>query len=324
MFKWITVIIAAITITSCTKDHTFNRFPSTDNDVYRDQVYGSNVNWLGQTESLAMDVYLPDAAINDSSGKKFPFLLFIHGGGFHSGDKSTAEKFAKLMNMKGYVVASVNYRLGWTQDENNTCNGDTTQAKEAVYRALQDVRAALRYSVANAEKFAIDTNSIFVSGSSAGAVAALNVTYVTPENVNQVFPGVAEMLGPLDATNSLTNHYTIKGVVSMWGAMSDLDLITPANAKPTIFFHGELDRVCPYDVSHFYSCDNFPVSYGTKPIYDKLTSFGVPAVANIDPQGGHGVYTVEFTTDNIACFLNSLRTKQPQTGYFMGDTGNCK
>lgn len=324
MTKWITVLIAAITITSCTKDHTFNRIPTLDNGVYRDQVYGSNVNWLGQNESLAMDVYLPDAAVNDSSGKKFPFLLYVHGGGFHTGDKSTAENFARLMNLKGYVVASINYRLGWTQDENNACIGDSTQAKEAVYRALQDTRAAMRYAVANADKFAIDTNYVYVGGSSAGGVTSLNVTYVTPDNAAQVFPGVVEKLGPLDATNSLTNHYTIKGVVSMWGAMSDLNLITRATAKPTIFFHGELDEVVPYDVSHFYTCDNYPVSYGTKPIYDRLNSLGVPAVANIDPQGGHGVYTVEFRADNIACFLNSLTTKQPQTGYFVGDMGNCK
>lgn len=325
LVKWILSFVIIVTVAGCTKENNFsNNGLNPSSGVYRDEVYGSNVNWMGQTEQLAMDVYLPPTAVDDSSGRKYPFLLFIHGGGFHTGDKSAAENFARLMNQKGFVVASINYRIGWTQDENDACNGDTVQAKQAVYRAIQDTRAAFRYAVANADRFAIDTNWIFVGGSSAGGVTSIAVSYITPENAEDVFPGFAATMGPIDADNSLTNTYRIKGTVSMWGAFNTMEIINKDNAKPTIFFHGELDRVCPYDVSHFYSCDNFPVSYGSKPLYDRITSFGVPAVANIDPQGGHGVYTVQFRADNTACFLNSLMSKQPQRGYFVGDGGNCR
>ena len=42
------------------------------------------------------------------------------------------------------------------------CNGDTIGCKEAVYRATQDARAALRFIVANADKYnIIDTGRIF-------------------------------------------------------------------------------------------------------------------------------------------------------------------
>lgn len=321
--NWIVSFILIIAIGGCSKDNNYQSREDYLTDVYRDQIYGSNTNWLGENVQLGMDVYLPEGAIDDSSEKKYPFLLYIHGGGFHTGDKSTAEGFARLMNEKGYVVASINYRLGWTHDENNFCAGDTLEGRQAVYRALQDARAALRYSVANAEKFKIDTNWIFVGGASAGGVTSLAVSYITPENAELIFPGYAETMGPLDATNSLTNQFTIQGISSMWGALSDISIITPSNAKPTIFFHGMKDIVCPYDISHFYSCDNFPASYGSKPIYDRITSFGIPAVANIDPEGGHGVYTIPFRAENTACFLNSLMAKQVETGYYTDGKGNC-
>lgn len=138
------------------------------------------------------------------------------------------------------------------------------------------------------------------------------------------FPDLYQTLGPLDAGNSLTNQFTIKAIVNVWGAINDISLITKENAKPTICFHGGKDSTCPYDVGHFYVCDNLAVSYGSKPIYEKLTSLNVPAVFNFDSKGGHIVYSVNFRAENTACFLNSVMSKQPITGYFTGTKGNCR
>ncbi len=313
-------------IVSCSKDNqTTLRTVSNSGggSVITNVVYATNKNWLGQDEQLALDVYLPPASANVTV-KKYPLLVYIHGGGFQTGDKETAKDFASLMSEKGFVVAPINYRIGWTQSETNPCDGDTTQSVEAFYRALQDTRAALRFLAANADKYSIDTNWIFVGGASAGGVTSLGVSYYTQELINSSFYGVADKLGPLDAGNLLTNKYTIKGIVSMWGALKTPDVITKTNAIPTIFFHGEKDNVVPYNVDHFYLCDNYPAAYGTKPLYDILTSFGVPAVAHIDPNGGHGVYTIQFRVNNSACFLNSLISKNPQTGYYIGETSNCR
>jgi hypothetical protein len=50
---------------------------------------------------------------------------------------------------------------------------------------------------------------------------------------------------------------------------------------------------------------------------------GVPAVAQVDPSGGHGVYTIPFRADNIACFLNSLMNKQPESGFYI-NKASCR
>lgn len=313
----IVILTAALFIlSSCSKeDDTLSqgRQPS-PGSVVKNVPYGSNINWLGQNEQLLLDVYLPPG----STPAKHPLLVFIHGGGFNYGDKETVAGFAELMAAKGFVVSAINYRVGWTHSQTDLCDGDSTEAIESFYRAIQDARAALRFLVANADTYSIDTNWIFIGGGSAGGVATLGTTYYTQSTIDYYMPGVSAKLGPLDnADNSLTTHYTIKGNVPMWGALNTPDIITKDNAVPTIFFHGEQDKIVPYDVANFYYCNNFPIAYGSKPLYDKLTSLGVPAVLHVDPNGGHGVYTIEFRADNVACFLNDLMNKQPETGFYV-------
>jgi len=332
MFKLLPVAVLIILLNSCSKDTSnplaeINLPPPPDDTttvptgVVTNVTYGSAVNWKGQSEQLKLDVYMPTAGRTT----KKPLIVFIHGGGFLEGDKSTAASFAKLMNAKGFIVAPIDYRLGWNKNEANPCASDTLGAFEAYYRALQDARAAIRFLVAHASNYGIDTSWIFVGGSSAGGVTSLSLPYYTDANVAASFASsIVSKLGPLDADNNLKNTFKIKAVIAMWGAIENPNVITAANAVPTIFFHGTEDDVVPYNVSHFYTCDNFQVSYGTKPLYDRLTGFGVPAVAHIEPGGGHGVYTEEFRVDNSACFLESIMNNTPETGYYVGEQSSCK
>lgn len=312
-------------VNSCAKSTTFSGNITTPSggSIITNVTYGSNVNWLGQTEELKLDVYKPTVAGDVAT--KHPLVVWIHGGGFLTGDKEAAAKFSTLLANKGFVVAPIDYRLGWTKSDTNPCDADTAQAFEAYYRALQDTRAAIRYLVANAATYGIDTNWIFIGGASAGGVTSLSIPYYTPENYMQYFNSATiAKLGPLDSDNNLTNTFRIKGIMAMWGAISSPDVITSQNAVPTIFFHGTDDNVVPFDVGPFYICPNFQVGYGTKPLYEKLTSLGVPAVAHIEPGGGHGVYTEEFRADNSACFLKSLMSKTPEKGYYIGDASSCQ
>jgi len=289
--------------------------------VITDITYGSAIDWKGATEQLKLDLYIPTAA----RAAKKPLLVWVHGGGFLVGDKDASKSFASLMAAKGFIVAPINYRLGWTKNESNPCNADTAQAFEAYYRALQDTRAAIRFLVANASKYGIDTSWIFIGGASAGGLTSLAIPYYTPDNAEATFGSEAiSTLGPLDADNNIKATFKIKGVLAMWGALPTPDIITKANATPTIFFHGTDDNVVPFNVGHFYTCDNFQMGYGTKPVYDKLTSLGVPAVAHVEIGGGHGVYTDEFRADNSACFLESLMDGTPESGYYTGEQSSCQ
>lgn len=326
--RFTTIIITALFFVSCTKNSVQPLVPISpaepvyNGKVIKNIVYANAVNWLGQNEALGLDIYLPTTEITSS---KFPLIVFFHGGGYVTGTKETVKDQCEILAGKGFTVASVDYRIGWTQDTADQCLSNETEALEAFYRAQQDARASLRFLVANADQYSIDANWIFVAGQSAGAGISLALAYQNQDTINHYLPNVADKLGLLNTTgNSLRNTYSIKGIASLWGGLefSD-DIVTSANATPTIFFHGMLDQVVPWNVGHVYGCANFPIDYGSKAIYDKLVSYAVPTVAHIDPNGGHGIYDVRFNMENVACFFESLMGKLPQTGYYTTQVSNC-
>ena len=55
-----------------------------------------------------LDAYLPP---DSDQRDKRPAVVFIHGGGFRKGSKSSGSKIAKELAMRGYAVFSINYRL---------------------------------------------------------------------------------------------------------------------------------------------------------------------------------------------------------------------
>jgi poly(3-hydroxybutyrate) depolymerase len=284
--------------------------------VIRDITYARGVKtYQGTVEDLQMDIYMPE---NPSPGKKYPLMLFAHGGGFLVGDKKTSKGYCAGFATNGFVTATINYRLGWEKDRSVLCSGDSMQMKQALYRAVQDARAALRFLVHNAADYAIDTSWIFIAGPSAGGAISMQTTYLTQTSAERFLPGVASYLGTLDNSgNDLKDKFTIKGTVNMWGGIGDISMITAQNAVPCISFHGMKDLVSPYDYGYMYTCNLFMKIYGSKPIYNHLNSLGVPTVAHIDPAGGHGVYTQIFNIDNIVCFFKDYMAKKKITSKYL-------
>lgn len=115
---------------------------------------------------LTLDVYLPPKAKIAKSGQ--PLVLFIHGGGWvnghtrHSGAFENWPGVLASLSAKGYVVASLNYRL----------------SSEAPFpAALQDVKSAIRWLRARSAEYGIDKSRALVWGGSAGGqLAALAAT----------------------------------------------------------------------------------------------------------------------------------------------------
>lgn len=105
-----------------------------------------------QGQSLLLDLFMPGDA-----KEKLPLIVWLHGGGWTSGDKENCPVlfFIKM----GYAVASINYRL----------------SPQAVFPAqIQDCKASIRFLRANAVEYNIDPDHIGVWGGSAGGhLAAL-------------------------------------------------------------------------------------------------------------------------------------------------------
>ena len=188
--------------------------------------------------SLRLDLYLPK---NDTLSHR-PLVMLMHGGSFYFGSRNdqSISKWCQHLASLGYVAASIDYRMGFVPT--------TTDIERAGYRAIQDAHAALRYLVANQDKYGIDTSFIFVGGSSAGAITALSLAFMTNENRPSTSFGTTagDDLGDIETSgNNLKTRFSIKGVVDMWGALPDTSMMRGHNV-PILAFHGDKDDIVPY------------------------------------------------------------------------------
>lgn len=282
-----------------------------------DVVYGTAPNYQGTSQQLTLDVYKPANA----GDKKFPVVVLIHGGSFTGGNKNgLASTCSKLAN-NGYVAVSINYRLGWgfVSKAAAACT-DTSKLKQAMYRGIQDAHTALDFLAAHADEYNIDKDWVFIGGQSAGAITALATAYLKEKDEAAFFDsGDEQQFGKLYKESD----YSLKGVISMWGAFLNPELITKETALPTIFFQGQLDKAVPFDSRKFTPCPSATMVYGTQPLYNRLKSLDETAIAHIDPQGGHGVFEEDFRVNNILCFLNNVRQGIKKQVYLTGIENSC-
>ena len=274
--------------------------------------YGTNTDTSGKMVSLTMDIYFPADA---KTGDKNPLVMMIHGGSYLNGDKSDLQTQCQILADSGFVVASINYRLGWRSGKTE-CGGDSASETRAGYRALQDANAALRFLIFNSIGFSINTSWVFIGGSSAGSSIALNTAYISDPVAMTFLPSIYEKLGPINsAGNTLKNDFKIMGICNMWGALPDSNLITAFSATPTISFHGTSDNVVPYDVGYNESCPNYVKLFGSACIHRRLVAYNTPVISNFVIGGGHGpsVYTSQFLMSNTACFFKKIIHDKPIT-----------
>ncbi|MFT5264586.1 MAG: hypothetical protein ACI8YQ_003332 [Polaribacter sp.] len=281
----------------CTENNRFTNveyFSDNEIESLTDVTYGNAINEQGDSEALKLDYYFPTNSIDTMSSR--PFVLLIHGGGFVGGDKSGLIDECKEFAKRGYVTATINYRLGFDE----SIPGEDLKA---LYRAHQDANAALRYSIENASSLNIDTSWIFIGGGSAGAMTSLFAAYVDAQEYEGFYPGIGTTLGSLeDSANDLTHTFTIKGIFNNWGS-GVIGAIQPEELKPMISFHGALDMVVPIDTA-----DNGLI--GSQVFHDMSVEQGVCSELNVDPTGGHVIYNTPvemiFRIERASCFFKSV------------------
>lgn len=222
---------------------------------------------------LKLDVYYPKTDVF----KDRPLVMLIHGGAFYIGSRESAAEvsLATSLAKRGYLVASIDYRLGF-----KLTPGDLEMS---AYRAVQDAHAALRFLAYNAKGLGIDPGQVYVGGTSAGAVASLNVAFMK----NDERPAgilAAEKEGRVtkieESGNKYTDRFQIKAVANMWGAVSDLNIVDPDEKISVLSIHGTADEIVPYEYDHPFKnallvnrllMDKM---YGSKPIHDRLQILG--------------------------------------------------
>lgn len=183
---------------------------------------------------LRLDLFRPAAP---SSPR--PAVVFAHGGGWLWGDKLDHREPAAYLASRGFVTASVEYRL----------------TRERIYPApLDDLKAAIGWLRANAARYGIDPARIGAAGSSAGGHLAAMLG-VAAEGEPAAVQAVAAIAAPVDLVSQYDRDPFSPALLLGAGSPADhherwtrASPVTHVNSRAAafLFLHGSADEL----VSH--------------------------------------------------------------------------
>lgn len=157
----------------------------------------------GRDVHLKIQVMTPEAGTPTLGNGRYPGLIFVHGGGWGSGSRfdNGFDTEIKTASEKGYVAASVDYRLAGKDASGNPVFPWPAQ--------IQDLKCAVRWLKSRAEEFNLDPDSITVMGVSAGGhLAAMAVE--TPGRLDLEAPEC-----PHDGSSDVAHAVVFSGVVDV-------------------------------------------------------------------------------------------------------------
>ena len=155
--KYLSLILSLFLI-CCNKE---NNNPPNEDEVPINQVETLEYNQIDGVDPnlLSLDIYY-----KSSIEEKKPIVIYVHGGGWSIGDKSSQiENKVSLFHSLNYVFVSVNYRLSPFPYELNNPDRILFPTHNL------DVADAIKWVVDNIDAYGGDSNKIALLGHSAGA-----------------------------------------------------------------------------------------------------------------------------------------------------------
>lgn len=216
----------------------------------------------GEGEANKFDLYLP----KDDTKENYGLVVYLHAGGFTSGDKSGDEEILSWLCGKGYAACGINYTL---RTETNNAS---------IFTQSEEIKAAIPKVIESAENEGYRIDRLAMAGGSAGHTLAMIYAYrdkdEAPVPVVFTFGGV----GPSCFRKEDWDIYgfdgdteeCLRGAAGLFGVMlgekltadeiksgvyvekmkpiSAADWITP-DSPPTVAAYGACDKVQPFKAS---------------------------------------------------------------------------
>ncbi len=238
----------------------------------------------GSHERQVMDLYLPQE--NDG---EVGLILFIHGGGWVSGDKSVYKDAIRIScEDLGYAAAAINYRyISETVNLNDIAD---------------DIELALKKIKEEGIAKGININKVLLTGSSAGAHLSMLYAYSRKDTAPITPAAVVSNCGPTDLSDE---NFFYNGDLNVSNGMGDEEFISALfsyacaqkftyaqraeaknallkvspiyyideNTVPTVINHGQKDILVPFS--------------NALSIVEKFKEYGVAHDFNIYPNSGH-------------------------------------
>ncbi|MFV0557330.1 MAG: prolyl oligopeptidase family serine peptidase [Enterococcus sp.] len=225
------------------------------------------VAWNDQVGTLHTDISYGEGAANkfdlytpaDTTKENYGLVVYLHAGGFTSGDKADDAAILQWLCSKGYVAAGINYTL--RTDDNEA----------SVYSQSMEIKQAMPIIVEKAKELGYNLDEMAISGGSAGGTLAMLYAYrdanESPIPVKMMF----EMVGPSSFYAEDWDNYGLdtnkEAAVGLFGIMLgndiDKDLIGTAELQekmkpissfawvdeqtvPSVIAYGKHDKICPF------------------------------------------------------------------------------
>ena len=288
------LIIAAITMAGITSEDMLAQEHSITPD-------GTYLFVQRDTCDLFMDVYNPASGSNTTAfGLEKPTVIFMFGGGFIGGTRDDADyhKWFRQMTENGYRVISIDYRLG-LKGSNKVGVAQVNVLDKAIHMAVEDLFSATNFILDNADQFGVRPDNIVISGSSAGAISAMQAEY--------------ELANRTSWAQVLPEGFRYAGVMSFAGAiLSREGKVDYATAPcPTLMLHGTADKVVPYKQIKLFKLGFF----GGGKLIERFQKFGYNYNMYHYLDNGHEVAgAMDRTVDLQTAFLeNNVMLGQKRT-----------
>lgn len=330
-----TVFLFAVAIKGYSQRYLTEVFSSVS--VTPDVIYGNNISILTGSPAaydLKMDVYQP---VGDALALR-PLIILLHTGSFLpavlNGQATGSRKDSAIVEMctrfakRGYVAVAASYRLGWNPTSTDQ-DVRTGTLLNAVYRAIQDAKACVRYFrnniAVNGNTYKVNETEIALGGMNTGGyvalayatlnkVAEIQLTKFVNFSVSPPAPYINQSVsGNFDGTDATTlntpNNASYSSAVNMvfniGGAVGDTTWLEGGEV-PIASMHCYKDPFAPYktgnvivpttgqfvvEASGSYDVSRIAESFGNNAVFHNSGFTDVYTInANLHNNGYKGLY----------------------------------